>query len=185
MPSPSSEQVTCPSCSKSYRWTAALAGRTVPCKECGTSFIVPDQPGLGLADKPAPEPEPTADNGLYELAMDPDDEPAPPPPAYKSPPTPSAEDHQPNPAADPDEASAPADDAGDTGDADESHDSGPAIHISEAAKASRREEQRIAAIENEPGHSWRDHKGLIILFSVIGLFVAIYLLMYSFSDALD
>ena len=182
MASSNREHVTCPSCSKTYRWRTSLVGRSVPCKECGTSFIIPDQPGLGLADKPTPAPKSAADDDLYELATDPDDEHTPPPPAYKSQAASAAEDHEPPPTAEPLGASEPADESDDAG---ESHDSEPTVHISEAVKASRREEQRIAAVANEPARTWRDHKGLITLFSVVGLFVIIYLTMVAFSDALD
>lgn len=64
----SESRVSCPGCGKGYRWQAPLAGRTVPCKQCGESFIVPDQPGPGLPL------EPTTDDGLYELQMDEEDE---------------------------------------------------------------------------------------------------------------
>jgi len=185
MATSNSEHVTCPSCSKTYRWKAALTGRAVPCKECGTRFIIPDQPGLGLADKPAPAPKPRADDDLYELATDPDDEPTPPPPAYKSPAAPTVEDHEPSPTAEPTGVSKPAQKSDGPDDADESGDSEPTVYVSEAVKASRREEQRIAAVANEPARTWRDHKGLIILVSILGLFVIIYLTMVAFSDALD
>jgi len=64
----SGSQVSCPACGKGYRWQAPLAERTVPCKQCGESFVVPDQPGPGLPL------EPTTDDGLYELQMDEVDE---------------------------------------------------------------------------------------------------------------
>ncbi len=184
MASSDSEQVTCPSCSKSYRWKADLAGRSVPCKQCGKSFIIPDQPGLGLAEQPAPQPKHAEEDDLYELATDPDDEPELPP-AFKSPPVPKAEDPSPPPTADPYGATDTAQDPVVADDVEASHTSEPAVHISEAAKASRREQQRIAAAESEAARSWQDYKGWIILASVVGLFVIIYLAMYAFSSALD
>lgn len=85
MPDPNSERVTCPSCGKGYRWQFELAGRIVPCKACQTPFIVPGAPGAGLPL----EPEPTGEDGLYELDLDGHDEPghamAAPPIADKCP----------------------------------------------------------------------------------------------------
>lgn len=63
MPDPSNQRVTCPSCGHAYRWQPAAAGRTVSCKKCDASFIVPDQPGPGLSLDPKPE----QDDGTYEL----------------------------------------------------------------------------------------------------------------------
>lgn len=47
--SDSTERVTCPGCSKGYRWKSSLVGRHVPCKNCGSTFEVPAAPGEGLA----------------------------------------------------------------------------------------------------------------------------------------
>ena len=93
MPSSESERVTCPACGKGYRWQASLIGKSVPCKQCATSFEVPSQPGMGVRHKPEA-------GDIYELAADPDAEPdlprafqvAKPPPA-----------EQPAPADEPDE----------------------------------------------------------------------------------
>lgn len=59
MADPSSQRVSCPSCNKGYRWQASIIGRTVPCKQCGEKFIVPESPGVG---------QPLAqEDGTYEL----------------------------------------------------------------------------------------------------------------------
>lgn len=170
------ERVTCPSCGKGYRWQAALTGREVPCKHCGTAFIIPDQPGVGLSIEPS-EPE---DDGLYDLASDPDEE-RELPPAYvvektardPSAATPSIETSESAATVTLDEPSEPAD----TGE--------PQVHISEAAKAARREEQRIAAANEVPEKSWRDYKWLIILIAVLLLFSCIWLAMDRFGDFVD
>ena len=168
MEASNSERVTCPHCRKPYRWQAAFAAQTIACKQCGAEFIIPDQPGQGLTrvEKPVAQ-----ERDLYELAADPDDEPEMPP-AYKSPPTPPVEDREALPST-----------STDTDAQDEPSE--PSAHISEAAKASRREQQRIAAAEQEAGRSWRDYKGLITLATVIGLFVIIYIAMILFSNVLD
>src|SRR5215471_14931347 len=49
--------ITCPTCSKEYRWKPELAGKRVKCK-CGEVIAVP-----------ASQPEPEA-NDLYDLADD-------------------------------------------------------------------------------------------------------------------
>ncbi|MFK7789903.1 MAG: hypothetical protein AB8C95_10490 [Phycisphaeraceae bacterium] len=164
MEASNSERVICPNCRKPYRWQATLAGRTIPCKECDTEFIIPDQPGLGLTVAKQPV---VKEEDLYELASDPDEE-LELPPAHKTPPKPPIQDHEPSPSTptDSDKEDAPSE---------------PNIHISEAAKASRREQQRIAAAEQEAERTWRDHKGLITLASIVGLFVIIYLAMLYFS----
>ena len=64
------ERVTCPSCSKGYRWQSKLVGRTVPCKQCGAEFKVPSAPGTGIALAPV------TDDGTYELDLDAEDTPA-------------------------------------------------------------------------------------------------------------
>ena len=60
------ERVTCPSCGKGYRWQAKLIERHVPCKACGAEFVVPYAPGQGIPI----DPEPLADDGTYDLALD-------------------------------------------------------------------------------------------------------------------
>jgi hypothetical protein len=60
------QRVTCPSCSKGYRWQASLIGREVSCKQCGDAFTVPQTPGVGIAV----QPEPADDDGMYDLAVD-------------------------------------------------------------------------------------------------------------------
>ena len=61
--SDASQRVTCPGCGKGYRWQSTLAGKKVPCKQCGETFTVPNAPGTGLADHQAPVTE----DGTYEL----------------------------------------------------------------------------------------------------------------------
>lgn len=174
MEASNSERVICPKCNKPYRWQEALAGRELPCKECGTKFIIPERPGLGLL---VPAEPVTEDEGLYELAADPDDEPLPPPPP-RVPMTPAMDEspHESTAAAEPSAGmSATSDDDAE----DEPMEPNP--HISEAAKATRREEQRLAAAANERPESWRDNKVIWTVAVVVGLFVVIYLAMLSFS----
>lgn len=59
------QRVTCPQCSKGYRWSAKLAGRLVDCKQCGQRFEVPEQPGVGRSLDSEPNPD-----GTYDLALD-------------------------------------------------------------------------------------------------------------------
>lgn len=170
MTEPTNEHVDCPSCGKAYRWKSTLVGRLVPCKKCGTEFTVPSKPGVGVAIDAASDSE----DSVYALAVDIDalpDEPAakPRPPA-----TPKAE-HQPPPAA-----VTPTDKP----DASEQADA-PVKELSEAAKARRREEQRLAAAAAEPAHDWRDYKPLIILVSVLLIAGLIIYLMVANSNALD
>lgn len=167
------ERVTCPNCSKGYRWKPALVGRSVPCQACSTTFDIPDQPGPGLL------PKPIEDDGLYELAADPDDEPEQPP-AFTLPKDPPAE-AQSAPAVTPAIETAPVESAIDLGD----EGSEPIVHRSEAAKAARREELRIAAAEAEAQGSWRDYKWLIIVLSVLALLGLIYWGMHLFADAVE
>lgn len=61
MTDPANQRMNCPACNKGYRWHASIAGRTVPCKQCGESFVVPDEPGTGLPAKP------TKADGAYEI----------------------------------------------------------------------------------------------------------------------
>jgi len=42
------DRVACPGCSKGYRWTDDMVGKTVSCKNCDTRFEVPAQPGQGI-----------------------------------------------------------------------------------------------------------------------------------------
>jgi hypothetical protein len=58
------ERVTCPSCSKGYRWQSKLIGRKVTCKQCSTEFEVPIAPGVGISLAPV------TDDGTYELDLD-------------------------------------------------------------------------------------------------------------------
>lgn len=60
------QRVTCPSCDKGYRWQAALIGRRVPCKGCGSEFKIPDTPGVGIAL----QSESLTDDGTYDLDYD-------------------------------------------------------------------------------------------------------------------
>ncbi|MBX2850494.1 MAG: zinc-ribbon domain-containing protein [Phycisphaeraceae bacterium] len=176
MPSSESEHVTCPDCGKAYRWQPSLVGKSVPCKQCGTSFEIPDRPGKGVLPKPA-------DDGIYELAADPDDEPEQPP-AYVVPKAPPAE-QQAAPAAEPVVETGSADVAEESADAEADDPSEPQVHLSEAAKTARREAQRIAAAESEAERSWRDYKSLIIVIALLVLFGIIYWAMVAFSDAMD
>lgn len=180
MPSSESERVTCPECGKGYRWQPALVGKSVPCKQCGTAFQVPSKPGMGVLPEPA-------DDGLYELAADPDDQPELPP-AYEVPKAPRAEAStasQDEPAVHPTHDPEQATTAQDTADREEDSPSEPQVHLSEAAKAARREAQRLAAAENEPQPKWWQQKWLIIAAALLVLFVIIYWAIYAFSEAME
>ena len=171
------ERVTCPGCGKGYRWQPSLAGREVPCKQCGSAFIIPDQPGTGLTIA-SNEHE---DDGLYDLASDPDEE-RDLPPAHVAPtPTPILDQNDQPPA---DDASEPAIAPPSEPD-DDAHSGEPQVHISEAAKASRREEQRIAAATTEPERSWRDYKWLFILLALIGLGLSLMWALGRFAEFMD
>ena len=68
MSEPDPNRVTCPGCSKSYRWDVKLVGRTVECRKCSVRFAVPDTPGT-----PGQRLEPAiTDDGTYELDLDED-----------------------------------------------------------------------------------------------------------------
>lgn len=58
------QRVSCPTCGAGYRWRAELVGKEVPCKQCDTHFIVPDQAGTGLTL------DPVGSGGGYELASE-------------------------------------------------------------------------------------------------------------------
>jgi hypothetical protein len=176
MPSSESEPVTCPECGKGYRWQPALVGKSVPCKQCGTTFEIPSQPGKGVLPKPA-------DDGLYELAANPDDEPELPP-AYEVSKAPPTEEQAPS-AAEPVIDTRPVDTTDRIADTAEDSPSEPEVHLSEAAKAARREQQRIAAVENEPQPKWWQQKWLIIVVALLALFGIIYWAMHAFSDAME
>lgn len=64
MSDPGTQRVNCPACRTRFRWRAELAGREVPCKQCDSRFIVPDQPGDGLAIEDADT------HAGYELDLD-------------------------------------------------------------------------------------------------------------------
>lgn len=174
MTSSDQERVICPSCGKGYRWKPALTGRSVPCQACGTTFEIPDQPGPGVL------PKPIQDDGLYELAADPDDEPQQPP-AFTLPKEDPPAEVQAAAAISPTAETTPTESAIDLGD----EGSEPIVHRSDAAKAARREELRIAAAQAEAEGSWRDYKWLIIVLAVLGLLGLIYWAMYQFSDAME
>jgi hypothetical protein len=165
--------------------------RLVPCKACGAEFKIPEAPGVALLI------EPTADDGLYELASDPDDEPTPPPAAPVVPKLEDApqstrtnESAVTDPPVSTEASSTTPAEASHAGvhpdavsDADESAEQ--EVYVSDAVKARRREEQRIAAAANEPARSWRDFKGLITIGGIIALFAVIYLAMLIFSSGMD
>jgi len=67
--------VNCPGCGKGYRWQAAAASRKFPCKICGEQFTVPSAPGMGISNKPQPQPQEESAK-TYELAEY-DEEPTP------------------------------------------------------------------------------------------------------------
>jgi hypothetical protein len=177
------DNVTCPGCGKSYRWKEILVGRLVPCRKCGTEFTVPKQPGQGEAIDTSGDNQ----DSVYALAVDIDDLPepkTPPPPAAMVDPTDTAETpkHEP-PAPAVKTTDAPPGEAGVPSEQDGEAEA-PA-HVSEAAKAKRREEQRLAAAAAQPARSWRDYKLLIILGGVVvGVAIAVWILT-SVSDALD
>lgn len=189
MSDPKDPQVTCPSCSATYRWHADQAGRIVPCKQCGTRFAVPDQPGRGLVAEAHPQADTDAhlqtrtdtetDAGIYELADDPDEEPPAPPPAY-TPPTEREKPATPQPRNTP--PTAPAPPAVSTGGDSAAASAGEAKHLSEAAKAARREQQRLAAAEAEAARSWRDFKWLYIALGLLVFLSALIWSMYALRD---
>ena len=61
----------------------------------------------------------------------------------------------------------------------------PEVHVSEAAKAARREAQRIAAAEEQAVRTWRDYKWLWIVLGLLVLLIIIYWGIYQFSDAME
>lgn len=169
MASSESERTPCPNCGKRYRWRPELAKRKVACKACGTEFIFPDE--LALA---APAP-PEDDAGLYELASDPEEE-RDLPPAFKPQPCP------PQTPVLPDE---PIDSTVSEDSVEEADKGEPEIHASEAAKAARREAQRIAAAEEQAVRTWRDYKWLWVVLGLLVLLIIIYWGIYKFSDAME
>lgn len=171
MASTNSERIPCPSCGKTYRWKPELANRKVVCQACQTEFTFPAQP---IQEK---APPPAEDDGLYDLASDPDEE-RELPPAYVPPAVTPTE-----PKAEGSESTPPAVTTSDASDAD---DGEPQVHISEAAKATRREEQRIAAAaELEAASSKKVYKWLIIALIVVCVVVIGYWAMNHFSDAFN
>ena len=58
------QRVSCPGCTKGYRWSDTMVGRQVACKNCGEQFTVPGEPGEGqpLADT-------LTDDGTYALDL--------------------------------------------------------------------------------------------------------------------
>ena len=197
MASSESERISCPSCGKTYRWKPALANRKVACQACQTQFTFPDQP---VAEKPSQAAEPAGpetDDGLYELASDPEAQ-IDLPPAHTVPKNgPAADAPAPSASTEPGQASEPTQPIGpnassDSDAADPPGESGeqpsggePIMHISEAKKAARREEQRKAAAQAESVRTWRDYKLLYILLGVFLLLALIYLAMYLFSEAME
>jgi len=175
MPDPYHAHVTCPTCGKSYRWQPSAAGRKFPCKQCGEQFTVPSAPGIGISDKPQPQDESAQ---TYELA-DYDDEPVAEHARFK--PAPKAEqkeDHDTSRSAAAPKPQ-PASDPGPTESKEEPRE------LSEAARATRREQQRIAAATSEPVRTWRDYKTLITLAVILGVVILIVLGMYTLSDVLN
>lgn len=173
------DRVTCPSCGKGYRWQSALFGKEVPCKACGASFKIPSQPGPGIA------PPPPEDDGLYELASDPDLDTPPPPPAYQPPPSeePAQEAETPSsaePAATSQPLAAPK-----LSPTESIRNAEQPAYVSDDVKAMRREEQRIAAAQAASVKSWRDYKWLIILIAVVILSIGLWLALDRFGDFID
>ncbi|MEX0776525.1 MAG: hypothetical protein WD042_12545 [Phycisphaeraceae bacterium] len=61
-------RVQCPSCNRSVRWRAELAGRKIKCT-CGTVWSLPDQPpASGAAAPPLPTPAPALPNSVFAAA---------------------------------------------------------------------------------------------------------------------
>ena len=57
---------TCNGCGRTYRWKFELAGKKVKCG-CGNVMTAPEVPAGTVEVDPIPE-----DNGLYDLASDPE-----------------------------------------------------------------------------------------------------------------
>lgn len=178
MSTPDQDRVTCPSCGKGYRWKPSLVGQAVPCKQCGTAFEIPGEPGPGQL------PQPADDDGMYELASNPDLDAPPPPPAYQPPPSDKpAQQNAPPPTA----PTAPAESSitAEPSPTSSILNAEQPAYVSDETKAARREELRIAAAEAASARSWRDYKWLIIVLALLCLFGIIYWAMYLFSDAVD
>eukprot|EP00752_Nemacystus_decipiens_P013926 g12362.t1 len=179
MPTPDQELVTCPSCGKGYRFKPTLIGKSVTCKACGNSFLFPSQPGAGKA------PEPVEDDGLYELASDPDIDEPPAPPPVRATPSPSSPAVEPavkttaepaiKPAVEP-PASAVQTDPAPTSSLLDTEE--PA-YVSDAVKAARREEQRIAAVADATEEKWWQKKWVLVAIGLLILFLIIYWAMHQ------
>lgn len=209
MPEPNPQRVSCPACGKGYRWDPSIAGRSIACKKCGEAFTIPDQPeGDPTPTEATPqagerEPEkqqqPThapaaeaggpasGDAGVYELADHPDDEAetasANAPATASGASSATSTSSEPADAPEPDAQTGPPESAvTPEGGGEDAHEP---KHLSEAAKAARREQQRIAAAEAQAQKSWRDYKWPIILVLLVCILVLIILAMFGLSDLLD
>ena len=177
MASSTSDRIPCPSCGKTYRFKPELAGRKVKCQACGTAFSFPDQ-----AHSAPTEPEPSAydlatpadDDSMYELASDPDEE-RELPPAYGVPKD-VPEPARPTPDAAPIESPIPGNAPSQS--SEQPDDSEPVVHVSEAAKAARREELRIARAEEDSVKTWRDYK---LVYIAIGALVFLAVLLWAMN----
>jgi hypothetical protein len=184
MPSSDSERIPCPGCGKTYSWKPELANRKVVCKACNTQFAFPEQPPKPPTVEPADSID---DDGIYDLASDPDEE-RELPPAYVPATAPSVNDPVASASPENENSSDPAEPAISSG-SDEPEEEAvggePVAHVSEAKKAARREAQRLAAAEAESIRTWRDYKLLYIVLGLFLLFVLIYTAMYMFSEAME
>lgn len=191
MASAESERIPCPSCGKTYRWKPELSGRKVVCKACDTQFAFPEQPKPKVQPPQTDEPtQATGDDGLYDLATDPDEE-RELPPAFVPSTKPPADEPAPPASTEPVDPTKPSEPVGSTesdepGQSEEDPFGGePVTHISEAKKAARREELRLARVAEDSIRTWRDYKLLYIVLGLFLLFVLIYIAMYMFSEAME
>ena len=183
MPTPDQEPVTCPGCGKAFRFKPELAGKRVTCKACGEPFDFPELP------KPAAPPPPPADDaGLYELASDPELDDPTPPPAFVPEPTTTPEPTEQaeqvvKPPMEPPATS--ASDQAQTTPTSSILDAEEPAYVSDAVKAARREEQRIAAMADATEEKWWKQKWFFVVIGLLILFAIIYWAMTQFSDAMD
>lgn len=127
----------------------------------------PDQPNKINPSEP--------DDGLYELANDPDADQTPLPPAYQPPPQAESAPTSPTGPASPDQAKPAA----------SLLDSEEPAYVSDEVKARRREEQRIAAMANATEDKWWQQKWVRITLGLLILLGILYWIMLQFSDAVE